>query len=88
MKTTEANMFSPTDFPLPSVIDSPYPVVAIGDLHEVGQSIAPIAPNITRDESKGFEDELAVVRNGFAPEGSTFYEVSAGELVTELVTED
>ena len=85
MKTTEANMFSPTDFPLPSVIDSPYPFVAIGDLHEVGQSIA---PNITRDESKGFEDELAVVRNGFAPEGSTFYEVSAGELVTELVTED
>ncbi|HUC89325.1 MAG TPA: hypothetical protein VMR45_00830 [Patescibacteria group bacterium] len=62
---------------LPSIIDTPYPNVAIGDIYEVTSQFD---PSIAQADVEIFEDLLAGIRKKYAPKNSTFYYVSATAL--------
>lgn len=62
---------------LPSVIDTTYPNVAIGDIYEVTRQFD---PSIKPADVEPFEDWLTGFRKEYAPKDSTFYYVSAAAL--------
>lgn len=76
---------SATDFrvltELPSLIDSPYPRIAIGDLIDVARLFD---PTIGEDEILPFQMEMFRIQQDYSPPGSTFMAISSRDLVRGL----
>lgn len=79
---SETSVMTP-EFELPSVIDTPYPHIAIGDLWQVAQAID---PELDKQQCLQLQEELRIIRqSGYEVENATYYHTTFDALGEKVI---